>query len=159
MKEKPQAKNQTMSTTTFLDRFWSNLQGVFIKVKMECHFFFLFGGLECVGHSFAYVAHFWFLIFEGCLDLNPECCRSKLAHYRLSHPSLFTFLKLKNKKSMEAFGNDRCAIRGSDCRGCKKAVVGPECNNRGHESAWRVSPVLKENVKMLIKDAKMLIKA
>jgi hypothetical protein len=25
------------------------------------------------------------LIFEGCLDSNPECCRSKLARYRLSH--------------------------------------------------------------------------
>ncbi len=30
-----------------------------------------------------------FVIFEGCLDSNPECCRSKLARYRLSHPSLF----------------------------------------------------------------------
>ncbi len=27
------------------------------------------------------------MIFEGCLDSNPECCRSKLARYRLSHPS------------------------------------------------------------------------
>jgi hypothetical protein len=31
-----------------------------------------------------------FMIFEGCLDSNPECCRSKLARYRLSHPSLFS---------------------------------------------------------------------
>jgi hypothetical protein len=30
-----------------------------------------------------------FMIFEGCLDSNPECCRSKQAHYRLSHPSLY----------------------------------------------------------------------
>jgi hypothetical protein len=30
-----------------------------------------------------------FMIFEGCLDSNPECCRSKLARYRLSHPSLY----------------------------------------------------------------------
>ncbi len=30
-----------------------------------------------------------FMIFEGCLDSNPGCCRSKLARYRLSHPSLF----------------------------------------------------------------------
>ncbi len=29
-----------------------------------------------------------FMIFEGCLDSNPKCCRSKLARYRLSHPSL-----------------------------------------------------------------------
>jgi hypothetical protein len=28
-----------------------------------------------------------FMIFEGYLDSNPECCRSKLARYRLSHPS------------------------------------------------------------------------
>ncbi len=27
-----------------------------------------------------------FMIFEGCLDSNPEYCRSKLARYRLSHP-------------------------------------------------------------------------
>jgi hypothetical protein len=32
-----------------------------------------------------------FMIFEGCLDSNPECCRSKLARYRLSHPSPFMF--------------------------------------------------------------------
>ncbi len=30
-----------------------------------------------------------FFIFEGCLDSNPEYCRSKLARYRLSHPSLY----------------------------------------------------------------------
>ncbi len=30
-----------------------------------------------------------FMIFEGCLDSNPECCRCKLARYRLSHPSLY----------------------------------------------------------------------
>ncbi len=30
-----------------------------------------------------------FMIFEGCLDSNPEYCRSKLARYRLSHPSLY----------------------------------------------------------------------
>ena len=29
-----------------------------------------------------------FMIFERCLDSNPEYCRSKLARYRLSHPSL-----------------------------------------------------------------------
>jgi len=33
-----------------------------------------------------------FMIFEGCLDSNPECCRSKLARYRLSHPSLYVNL-------------------------------------------------------------------
>jgi hypothetical protein len=29
-----------------------------------------------------------FMIFEGCLDSNPEYCISKLAQNRLSHPSL-----------------------------------------------------------------------
>ncbi len=45
-----------------------------------------------------------FMIFEGWLDSNPEFCRSKLARYRLSHPSpsVFTsagkteFLKVKS---------------------------------------------------------------
>jgi hypothetical protein len=36
-------------------------------------FGYYFGGLECVGHSFAYVAHFG--IFERCLDSNSESCR------------------------------------------------------------------------------------
>ncbi len=52
--------------------------------KILNNFVYYFGGLEC-----------WpllrlcrpFMIFEGCLDSNPECCRSKLARYRLSHPS------------------------------------------------------------------------
>ncbi len=29
-----------------------------------------------------------FMIFEGCLDSNPEYCRSKLARNRLSHPPI-----------------------------------------------------------------------
>jgi hypothetical protein len=37
-------------------------------------FVYFFGGLECVGHSFAYVAHF--CISEICLESNPEFCRS-----------------------------------------------------------------------------------
>ncbi len=32
-----------------------------------------------------------FMIYEGCLDSNPEYYLSKLARYRLSHPSLITF--------------------------------------------------------------------
>jgi hypothetical protein len=38
---------------------------------------FFFGGKEYVGHFFAVVAVF--IIFEGCLDTNPECCCSKRA--------------------------------------------------------------------------------
>jgi hypothetical protein len=31
---------------------------------------FYFGGLQCVGNFFAYVAHL--MIFKGCLDSIPE---------------------------------------------------------------------------------------
>jgi hypothetical protein len=51
------------------------------------YLFIYFCGLEHDGHSFAYSAHF--MIFKGCLDSNPECCRSKRARYQLSHPSLY----------------------------------------------------------------------
>jgi hypothetical protein len=37
-----------------------------------------FGGVECVGHSFAYVVHFVFLR-DVWIDLNPEICRIKQA--------------------------------------------------------------------------------
>jgi hypothetical protein len=40
-----------------------------------CFFFYsiFLEGLECAGHSFAYVPHFVF--FGRCLDSNPESCR------------------------------------------------------------------------------------
>ncbi len=47
--------------------FWSVLRYYFSKAELSftiLYFFFFvyfFGGLECVGHSFAYVAHLWFL--------------------------------------------------------------------------------------------------
>jgi hypothetical protein len=44
-----------------------------------------FGVLECVGHSFAYVAHFVFLRYVWIRTQN--FCRSKQAPYQLSHPS------------------------------------------------------------------------
>jgi hypothetical protein len=49
---------------------------------------FLLGGLECVGHSFAYVAHFVFLRYV-CIrtDSHPESSLSKQARYQLSHLS------------------------------------------------------------------------
>jgi|688.fasta_scaffold308345_1 hypothetical protein len=58
--------------------------------------FYFFGGIDCVGHSFACVAHF--VSFERCLDSNPDSCRSKQASYQLSHPSPFlvTHLALLN---------------------------------------------------------------
>jgi len=56
-------------------------------------FCIFFGGLECVGLSFAYVAHF--CIFERCLDWNTESCRRKQARHQLIHSSPF---KPKNFK-------------------------------------------------------------
>ncbi len=44
-----------------------------------------FGGLECVGHSFAHVAHIVFLRYG--LHSNPKSCRSKQARYQLSYSS------------------------------------------------------------------------
>ncbi len=59
-------------------------------LNMHCQFVVrfcfveFFGGLECVGHSCAYVAHF--CIFEKCLDSNSESCGSKQVRYQLSLP-------------------------------------------------------------------------
>ncbi len=36
-----------------------------------------FDGIECVGHSLAYVAYLWFFIRH--LDSNPECCHPSLS--------------------------------------------------------------------------------
>ncbi len=47
-------------------------------------FLYFFGGLECVGHSFAYVAHFYFWEMSSS---NPESYRSKQARYQFRHPS------------------------------------------------------------------------
>jgi hypothetical protein len=52
---------------------------------------YVFGRLDCVGHSFAYVAHF--CIFERCLDSNPESCRSMQESYQLGHPLTFQYKK------------------------------------------------------------------
>ncbi len=40
-------------------RGWPNFRGV--KLRSRMFFCILFSGLECVGHSFAYVVHFVFL--------------------------------------------------------------------------------------------------
>ncbi len=46
-------------------------------LQMDHFLNIFFGGLECVGHSFANVAH---LVFFGrCLDLNPDSCRGEFA--------------------------------------------------------------------------------
>ncbi len=61
-----------------------------------------FGAQASFNFCFCFCIFFWrarvcrpllrlcrpFMIFEGCLDSNPERCRCKLARYRLSHPSL-----------------------------------------------------------------------
>jgi hypothetical protein len=44
--------------------------------------------VECVGHSYAQVAHFY--IFERCLDSNKDSCRCKQAlPYLATHLPLF----------------------------------------------------------------------
>ncbi len=66
-------------------------------------FIFLAGTVECVGHSFANVAHFY--IFERCLDSNPECRRANnLATF------LPEFLGSALAKPMHHWG---CAIVGN----------------------------------------------
>jgi hypothetical protein len=42
--------------------------------------FICFGGLQCVSHYYAYVAHFVFLIYVW-IRTHPESCR-----YQLSYP-------------------------------------------------------------------------
>ncbi len=66
--------------TKFLN-FVTIISGLQVRITLFCVYFF--GGLECVGHSFAYVAHFVF--FVRWLDSNSErCYRSKLARYQLT---------------------------------------------------------------------------
>ncbi len=47
----------------------------------------IFGGLPCVGHSFAYVAHFVFLRDVWIRTQRAAVNRNKLARHQLSHPS------------------------------------------------------------------------
>ncbi len=49
----------------------------FVNGTNHFYTYSFFGVVECVGHSFAYVAHLWFA--EGYLDSNPQWCRSKRA--------------------------------------------------------------------------------
>ncbi len=51
----------------------------------KCFFVNFFGGLEFVGHSFAYVAHF---VLMGDVWIRTQrACRSKQVRYKHSHPS------------------------------------------------------------------------
>jgi hypothetical protein len=52
---------------------------------MAAKFFYVyfFGGLECVGHSFAYVAHLWFLkSYENTFPYELEDPFMNLKFYR-----------------------------------------------------------------------------
>ncbi len=64
-----------------------------VSLKFFKYFFVhFFGGLECVGHFFAYyVAYF---VFWEMLGSNSDGCRSKQARYQLNHrtPYLATHL-------------------------------------------------------------------
>ncbi len=62
-----------------LHLFWS------FKRRVIYIFCIFFGGLECVGHSFVYVAHFVFLRYVWIL--NPGSGRSKQARYANQQPS------------------------------------------------------------------------
>ena len=44
-------------------------------VSRDDFFVYFLGGLECIGHTSAYVAHVWFM------NSNSECYRSKRARY------------------------------------------------------------------------------
>ncbi len=56
------------------------------------HFFviFFFGGARVCWPLLCLCTALYF--FERCLDSNPESCRSKHAHYQLSHPSSYIIL-------------------------------------------------------------------
>ncbi len=55
-------------------------------------FFLFFGRLECVGHSFAYVAHF---VFLGDVWIRTQrAVRSKQARYQLSRPFPYPYLNI-----------------------------------------------------------------
>ncbi len=61
-------------------------------------FVYFFGGLECVGHSFAYVAHLWFLrdvwIRTQSTAVASWRATDLATHPYLSHPSL-TYISSK----------------------------------------------------------------
>jgi hypothetical protein len=52
-------------------------------------FVYFFGGLECVGHSFAYVAHLWFLR-DVWIRTQSTAAASWRATDLATHPSLPT---------------------------------------------------------------------
>ncbi len=64
---------------------FSSSQGPILSFQTEDFFIFLCGP-EYVGHSLAYVSHF-FIFLQRCLNSNPESCRSKQARYQISQPS------------------------------------------------------------------------
>ncbi len=63
----------------------SNEENIFILF----FFLFFFGGLECVGHSFAYVAHLWFLR-DVWIRTQSAAVASWCATDLATHPSSFT---------------------------------------------------------------------
>jgi hypothetical protein len=63
--------------------------------RTEVHFYLFiiiifYFGLECAGHSFAYVAHF--MIFEGCLDSKfKKVVKNRIEGVRIWTPITLTF--------------------------------------------------------------------
>ncbi len=60
-----------------------------ISYKSEVFFVYYFGGLECVGHSFAYVAQFVFLRDVWIRTQTAAVTSRRATRYQLSHPSPF----------------------------------------------------------------------
>jgi hypothetical protein len=73
--------------------FSIQVSNVFGIQNIFCCCFFC--GLQSLGNSLLCLYH-PFMIFEGCLDSNPKCCRCKRSRYRLSaatHPSVLQNMK------------------------------------------------------------------
>jgi hypothetical protein len=81
------AKIMAKGTASVIDNGGKYTAGIVVTSSRGILYIF-FGGLECVGYSFAYVAHLWFLR-DVLIRTQSIYCRSKLARYRLSHPSLY----------------------------------------------------------------------
>ncbi len=83
---------------------------IFLSVWIPDFFFFdiFFGGLECVGHSFAYVAHLWFLR-DVWIRTQSAAVGSWRATDLATHPSEFlNFLSSGYLSTICTFSSGAC---------------------------------------------------
>ncbi len=74
---------------TYWFRWFSNFVGSQSDQIQNVFFVYFFGGLECVGHSFAYVAHFWFLRDVWIRTLSAAVASWRATDLaRATHPSI-----------------------------------------------------------------------